>query len=685
MAGHVTAGQRFTNDRRCPICGGSSADVRGKRRRCIGYVSADRAFVHCSREEHAGGIERSEASGTYAHRAAGDCPCGAVHSTETTWRCRIGGSLVEIECAYDYRDERGQLLFQALRLDPKDFRQRRPDGIGGWIWNLQDVRRVPYRLPELIAANPLAPVYIVEGEKDVETLRSHGLVATCNPMGAKKWAAIDEVARAALLGRHVVIIADADIDGRVHARQVAEHVGEYAASVRSFEMPGAKDASDWFAAGGTVEQLEYIRAAIKPEPTHGAGGSGSGSALANGTHSGNGHAGHVDTAAVTAAQTPTAKKKLGRTWDDCADEIHARRAEPWISIRIGATDIAECRNGSFVPLIAPSGAGKSSLAIQMLVDHVLHRGPAVYLTYELDGDEAIGRAIGQLVDHGWANVLRGEIERGDVPSTKTMPGLARLRVLERDEATLDNLAAVVRALRAEYPGQPILVVVDYMQAKPAPPGKERGYTANVSAEMRRAAKTNRVVIIGISQASTDNSKKLRSGDLLGIEGSATGAETAQIERDAYVILTLGDRQHVDQDVVSWKLSVAKNRMGDPDIVHELHYRGRVGLWEVVGDPRKASDIRAEKAAERKKAKKTGGVDPVEAMFKLLVTQHAAGKRDRCTKTNLRSLAGLSKDAVTFALETLVDDGRARVVEVDRLEGTKLKKRAIYEPIQGAGQ
>ena len=49
---------------------------------------------------------------------------------------------------YDYKDESGQLLYQVVRYEPKDFRQRRPDGQGGWIWNLQGVRRVLYRLQE---------------------------------------------------------------------------------------------------------------------------------------------------------------------------------------------------------------------------------------------------------------------------------------------------------------------------------------------------------------------------------------------------------------------------------------------------------------------------------------------------------------------------------------------------------
>lgn len=292
----------------------------------------------------------------------------------------------------------------------------------------------------------------------------------------------------------------------------------------------------------------------------------------------------------------TSRSQLGRTWDDCVDEIYARKDEPWIDLQIRGVVIATCRNGSFVPLIAPSGAGKSTLGLQMLIDHAMNRGPAVYLTYELDGDEAVGRGIGQLCGFSWGGVLRGEVPRGLVPK------VPRLRILERDNATLERLERVVEELRRLYPDQPIFVVADYLQATPAPPGKERGFVANVSSELRRISKKLRVVLIGVSQASTANSKAMRSGELLGIDASATGAETAQIERDAYVILALGDRQPVDHETTSWKLSVAKYRLGVSDLVYELHYRGRVGSWEPVGEPRSATDVRESRTSDMKEKK-----------------------------------------------------------------------------------
>ena len=82
-----------------------------------------------------------------------------------------------VEATYDYRDERGDLLYQVVRLKPKDFRQRRPDGKGGWIWKLGDTRRAPYRLPELLQV-PDATVFVCEGEKDADRVASLGNCAT---------------------------------------------------------------------------------------------------------------------------------------------------------------------------------------------------------------------------------------------------------------------------------------------------------------------------------------------------------------------------------------------------------------------------------------------------------------------------------------------------------------------------
>lgn len=160
---------------------------------------------------------------------------------------------------YPYTDENGDLLFEVVRFEPKDFRQRRPDGRGGYAWNLKGVRLVPYRLPELI--EDLAqdrPVFVVEGEKDVDRLRALGVPATCNPAGAGKWR--DEFS-ATFDGADVVILPDNDDAGREHADKVARSLADHASRIRLVDLPNLPrkgDVTDWLKAGGTVEALHGL-------------------------------------------------------------------------------------------------------------------------------------------------------------------------------------------------------------------------------------------------------------------------------------------------------------------------------------------------------------------------------------------------------------------------------------------
>jgi hypothetical protein len=154
-----------------------------------------------------------------------------------------------IVAEYDYLDESGKVLFQVVRYEPKSFRQRRPDGKGGWQWNLNDTRRVLYRLPEVLAAKF---VLTCEGEKDCDAARAMGLVATCNAGGAGKWR---EEYSESLRGKQVVIIADADEPGRKHAQQVATSILGKAESIKVLEFAQAKDLSEWTAMGGTRDAL----------------------------------------------------------------------------------------------------------------------------------------------------------------------------------------------------------------------------------------------------------------------------------------------------------------------------------------------------------------------------------------------------------------------------------------------
>ena len=149
--------------------------------------------------------------------------------------------------AYQYEDENGYLLFEVVRYEPKDFRQRVRDNTkpGGWRYSLGDTRRVIYRLPKIINAVQQGwPVWIAEGEKDVHALEQAGEVATCNPGGAGKWK--PEYAQW-FKGAHVFVVADKDAAGRRHARRVVESLEGKAAKVIVVEAVTGKDAADHLA------------------------------------------------------------------------------------------------------------------------------------------------------------------------------------------------------------------------------------------------------------------------------------------------------------------------------------------------------------------------------------------------------------------------------------------------------
>lgn len=166
-----------------------------------------------------------------------------------------------IVTTYPYHDENGTLLFEVVRYDPKGFAQRRPDGNGDWVWGLDNTRRVLYRLPEIIAADPADPVYIVEGEKDADTLREHGIIATTSPQGASNWR--PEYA-SALAGRSVVVLPDDDAPGRAYAAAVRESLEDVATSIHIVKVP-SHDVTEWFqTAGGTPDALFALVAAEDP-------------------------------------------------------------------------------------------------------------------------------------------------------------------------------------------------------------------------------------------------------------------------------------------------------------------------------------------------------------------------------------------------------------------------------------
>jgi hypothetical protein len=353
---------RFKNKSRCPVCDGYAGQKRGVAKRCYGYLSDDGEYAFCTREEYAGSIVKNQKSDTFAHKLYGDCYCGQQHNPPT--------STNRIVAEYDYVDESGQLLYQSVRFAPKNFRARQPDGKGGWVWNISGVRRVLYRLPQLLGADPQAAVFVVEGEKDANRLASLGCVATTNVFGAGKWS--DEHSET-LRGRRVVILPDNDEVGRAHARQVAASLRDVAESVRVVELPNLPDKGDvsvWLDSGGTVEKLLSIIESVETFAL-------------------------LDEEVESDKEQKTSKAKLKVVYESAADLLAREFPEPkWAVdglLSEGATVFAGAPKAgkSFMALglaiaIAAGGRALSSIPVE--------QGDVLYLALE-DGDKRMKKRL----------------------------------------------------------------------------------------------------------------------------------------------------------------------------------------------------------------------------------------------------------------------------------------------------
>lgn len=194
-----------------------------------------------------------------------------------------------IENIYSYVDENGLLLFEKIRFKNKEFRQRRyiDDktiwGLSAGIYTetypnsnnyspkerpgakritLQEQPKVLYNLPKLLnAVKNGYPVYIVEGEKDVNTMAKLGLVATTAPSGGgkgnKKW--LDSYSKY-FKGASVVILSDNDEAGQIFAKEIKSKLKNYAHATKTITISNQPkgDITDWINEGHDIDDFSDI-------------------------------------------------------------------------------------------------------------------------------------------------------------------------------------------------------------------------------------------------------------------------------------------------------------------------------------------------------------------------------------------------------------------------------------------
>jgi DNA polymerase len=152
------------------------------------------------------------------------------------------------ESVFIYRDTGGKPYLrvekrQASSKRGKQYPQYHWTGLA-WALGKPKGPKIPYRLPELIAAPLDTAVHIAEGEKDCETLAALGLIATTNPEGAKKgsWAA--ELNPWFAGRKRVFIPEDNDDAGRKFAQEKAKALEGIVPDIRIVSFPDVPEGED---------------------------------------------------------------------------------------------------------------------------------------------------------------------------------------------------------------------------------------------------------------------------------------------------------------------------------------------------------------------------------------------------------------------------------------------------------
>jgi putative DNA primase/helicase len=270
----------------CPVCGGDdrfSINIKKQVFHCRGCDKGGDVIALCQHlddstfAEAVASLTGSEANSAHSSKKRPNRKVAGASNGKPEGNHQGDISPKKVVVAtFEYLDETGNIIFAADRLHhqnpdgtpvlkdgkpKKTFRQRRPDpeNPGKWIFNVDGVPALPYRLPQLVEAIASGhPVLLVEGEAKVDLLAGWNVAATCNAGGAKHWT---EDHAKHLADAHVVLVPDNDDAGWQHINVVGVSLLGIASSIKVLVLPHARpkdDIIDWAKNGGSREALDEL-------------------------------------------------------------------------------------------------------------------------------------------------------------------------------------------------------------------------------------------------------------------------------------------------------------------------------------------------------------------------------------------------------------------------------------------
>lgn len=187
-----------------------------------------------------------------------------VTKVKQDWKDRLERSKKKkIVGIYDYKDESGKYLYSKIRFEKDENGKKEMlygvlDKENDWLqYGLKGKRKTLYNLSELRqAAAQKRTIYYTEGEKDVETLRKMGMIAT-TAGSSGDWRRIFSKY---FSGVNVILLPDNDEAGeKLTGKMVSDLIG-IANSIKVVKTSDRKhgDVTDYFQDGYTLEDFNKL-------------------------------------------------------------------------------------------------------------------------------------------------------------------------------------------------------------------------------------------------------------------------------------------------------------------------------------------------------------------------------------------------------------------------------------------
>lgn len=421
---------------------------------------------------------------------------------------------------YKYVDEDGKLLFAVGRFEPKSFQQKAPDGKGGWIYKLEGVRRVLYNLPEVLAADT---VFVCEGEKDCDTMKSLGLLATTNCGGAKKW---DKTYTDSLRGKEVCLMPDNDEAGKDHLELLRKELGPAVKSLRIVQMPdGVKDVSDFVLTFSTKEgAYEAVMALTE-----------SAEVLFRGQ----------SVPVQTMAELETEYRE------------HLKRASTHqFDLRYFMPTFGYCVRplvpGEIFALLAGTGVGKTMILQNLALSTNLE---TLLFEAELPGTLTFERFVGMATNSSGAHVDSTYRMNGS-KDWKQGGKLNHISCCHQSNLTAKEVRRIIEAASLKTSRRPVLVLIDYIQLVTGDGSSKYERTSGVAEQLKVVAKETGTIIVIASQINRAATGKDEPREVCLTDGKDSGS----IENSAGLVMGAW-RDPSDPDRM-W-LRILKNTKGVP--------------------------------------------------------------------------------------------------------------------------